>query len=302
MDMSLKPLLLLAALGLPAAEPYAGFWKHWGDGQAELAGYELTMPRYGQPRTGTAVTIFVTEPFSKTLRVKADPGKHPASDETPVMKLNLVLDFPTGVYDYNEMVSVFVDVPTGVPWKISFSRQEWCGHIYQQALFDAAKVRVQSHSYFDGEADQQVELPLAKDAIAEDALLLVARGFAKPSLAPGEKTMVQIMTALGSRKGSEGPAQFVGVTLSRSARPVKVIVPAGTFEADLWTADLGTAGKREVWVERGNEGRILKWQASSGEKAELIRSARMKYWELNGPGGQAELSKLGLKPRPARTM
>jgi hypothetical protein len=300
--MTAKPLLVVCALGLTASEPYPGFWKRWGDGQAELAGYDLTMPRYGQPRPGVAVTIFVTEPFSKSARVKADPGKHPPADETPVMKLNLVRDFPTGVYDYNEMVSAFVEIPTGLPLKISFSRQEWCGHIYQQALFDAAKVRIVSHSYFDGEADQQVELPLAREAIAEDALLLVARGFAKPALAPGETKMVRMMTAFGTLKGKEGPAQFVGVKLSRSAKPVKVTVPAGTFDADLWTVDMGMAYKREVWVERGGDGRILKWQASSGEKAELLQSARMKYWELNGPAGQAELSKLGLRPRPARTM
>jgi hypothetical protein len=300
--MSRKPLLVLAALGLHASEPYPGFWKQWGDGQAEMAAYDLTMPRYGQPRAGAAVTIFVTEPFSKSLRVKADPGKHPASDETPVMKLNLVRDYPTGVYDYNEMLSAFVDVPSGLPLKISFSRQEWCGHIYQQVLFDPAKIRVTSHSYFDGEADQQLEMPLPKDAIAEDALLLIARGFAKPSLAAGETRTVRLMNALGTLKGKEGPVQFIEAKLARSAKPVKVTVPAGTFDADLWTATLGSAGKREVWVERGGEGRILKWQSSTGEKAELIRSARMKYWELNSPAGQAELSKLGLKPRPARTM
>jgi len=85
----------------------AEFWKTWGDGQAELAGYDLTYPRYGQLRKGVAVTIFVSETFSNQLRVKADEGKHPASDRFPVMKLNLVQDFQTGIYDYNNMTSVF---------------------------------------------------------------------------------------------------------------------------------------------------------------------------------------------------
>src|SRR5580765_4286949 len=71
----------------------AAFWKQWGDGQAELSGYNLVFPRYGQLRHGSAVTIFVTETFSNSLRVKADPGKHPASDQFPVMKLNLVEDY-----------------------------------------------------------------------------------------------------------------------------------------------------------------------------------------------------------------
>src|SRR3954471_13041707 len=68
------------------------FQKQWYDGKAELAGYELTIPRYGETRHGTAVTIFVTEPLSNSVRVKADPGKHPSADEVPVMKLNLVQD------------------------------------------------------------------------------------------------------------------------------------------------------------------------------------------------------------------
>src|SRR5215467_6970606 len=84
------------------------FWKRWGDGRGELCGYDLTIPRYGALRRGVAVTIFVTETFSNSRRVKADPGKHPPSDEFPVMKLNLVEDYQTGVYDYNVMTSSFV--------------------------------------------------------------------------------------------------------------------------------------------------------------------------------------------------
>src|SRR5205823_5666230 len=77
------------------------FWRHWGDGRGELSGYDLETPRYGALRHGIAVAIFVTETFSNSKRVKADPGMHPAFDEFPVMKLNLVQDFATGIYDYN---------------------------------------------------------------------------------------------------------------------------------------------------------------------------------------------------------
>ena len=67
-------ILLASSLPIPPAYDQA-FWAIWGDGQAELAGYDLTIARYNQPRHGIAVTIFVTETFSNTLRVKADPGK-----------------------------------------------------------------------------------------------------------------------------------------------------------------------------------------------------------------------------------
>ena len=42
------------------SEAPAGFWQHWGDGKAELAGYALTMPRYRELRTGEAVLVTVT--------------------------------------------------------------------------------------------------------------------------------------------------------------------------------------------------------------------------------------------------
>src|SRR5262245_36726366 len=121
---------LLAAAPAPAAPPGDDFWKHWGDGRAELSGYALVQPRYGAPRDGTAVLVFVTEDFSDSLRVKADPGRHPPSDVYPVLKLNEVRDFQTGIYDYNVMASTFVRTEWrgGPPFplvKTSFSSQEW---------------------------------------------------------------------------------------------------------------------------------------------------------------------------------
>nr|MCU0229429.1 hypothetical protein [Bryobacterales bacterium] len=180
----------------------AAFWKVWGDGQAELAGYSLRTMRYGQPREGTAVTIFVTEPFSNEARVKADAGKHSPADEFPVMKLNLMEDFPTGIYDYNVMTSVFVALravngrPAGRATKISFSAQEWCGQVYQQLLFDESKVRSTLHSYFDGEGDASSELPAPRDGISEEELLFWARGMAAPFLNPGESRSLPLLGSL----------------------------------------------------------------------------------------------------------
>ncbi|HYB53727.1 MAG TPA: hypothetical protein VEG84_07665, partial [Thermoanaerobaculia bacterium] len=49
--------LAARAAAPPAPAPVFGdpFWKYWGDGKAELAGYDLTFPRYGQLRRGIAV-------------------------------------------------------------------------------------------------------------------------------------------------------------------------------------------------------------------------------------------------------
>ena len=291
----------------PAPAFDAAFWKQWGDGQAELSGYDLTFPRYGQLRRGVAVTIFVTETFSNTLRVKADPGKHPPADEFPVMKLNLVEDYQTGIYDYNDMTSSFVALapvngrPAGSAAKISFSSQEWCGHTFQQLLFDASAIRTTSHSYFDGESDRQSQLDFPAEGIGEDELLLWARGMAAPGLAPGQSREVPFLSSLQASRQQHAPLSWRRATLSRSARPQQISVPLGKFTVEVWTAAIAGGVQRTIYAEADAPHRIIRWESSAGERAELLGSRRMKYWEMNREGFETTLKGLGLSRRPPRT-
>ena len=285
----------------------AAFWKQWGDGQAELSGYDLAFPRYGQMRRGVAVTIFVTETFSNTLRVKADPGKHPRSDEFPVMKLNLVEDYQTGIYDYNDMTSTFVALapvngkPPGSATKISFSSQEWCGHTFQQLLFDTNAIRASSHSYFDGEGDRQSQLDAPAEGISEDELLLWARGMAAPRLAPGQSREVPVLGSLQASRQQHAPLSWRRATLSRAARQQQISTPLGKFTVEVWTATIAGGVTRNLYVEAAEPHRIIRWEASNGERAELLGSRRMKYWEMNREGFETALKDLGLSRRPPRT-
>ena len=167
--MTCRAVVLAVIVSL--ASPFASaapppFWSHWSDGKAEMNGYRLVQPRYGHNRAGTAALIYVTEDFSDSLRVKADPGKHPASDVYPVLKLNAVRDFQTGIYDYNVMTSTFARVAAGWPIaKVSFSSQEWCGHVYHQLIPRGGILSGLSHSYFDGEADARDVLTLPADGV-----------------------------------------------------------------------------------------------------------------------------------------
>ena len=215
----------------------AKFWSVWGDGQAELNAYDLTFSRYNQLRKGVAIAIFVTETFSNTLRVKADPGKHGPADEFPVMKLNLVKDYQTGIYDYNDMLSTFVALApvnrrlAATPTKISFSSQEWCGHVYSQLLFGEQKARLTQHSYFDGEADQQRDIDYPEDGFSEDALMLWARGMARPFVNPGGRHMAQMLTSLETARGKHIPLAWAYQTLSRDRSPQNLRVPAGRLRS-----------------------------------------------------------------------
>ena len=283
------------------------FWKQWGDGRAELAGYVLDTPRYGALRHGTAVTIFVTETFSNARRVKADPGRHPKRDEFPVMKLNLVQDFATGVYDYNLMTSAFTALtpvnarPAGAPTKVSFGAQEWCGHVYAQVLFDARSARFAAHSYFDAEADSETSFACPNDALAEDALLTWARGLSAPMLAPGDSAAAPLVSSLREARLLHQSLDVSPARFRCAAARESVTVPAGRFETDVRTVEVAGGRTWTFWVESHDPHRIVQWACSDGERAQLLGSDRLAYWKLNAPGGEQYLAGLGLTPRPPRT-
>ena len=72
-----------------------------------------------------------------------------------MLKLNAVRDFATGIYDYNVMTSTFLRVAAGWPVaKVSFSSQEWCGHVWHQLVPRGGRILGTLHSYFEGEADR----------------------------------------------------------------------------------------------------------------------------------------------------
>jgi hypothetical protein len=297
----MRALLLTAALSLAASASAAqDFWKHWGDGKAELSGYRLTQPRYGAPRAGHAVLIYVTEELSDSLRVKADPGRHPASGVYPVMKLNEVRDFQTGIYDYNVMTSVFARVAAGWPVaKVSFSSQEWCGHVYHQLLPRGGQLAGMLHSYFDGEADASDSLPLPQGGVFEDALPILLRGWKGAYLKAGESRSVPLLPSLLSSRLSHRKLAWGRATIRRSADTAVLDTPAGRFEVVTWTVGVEGGRTTTLAIEAKEPYRLVKRSDDAGEELVLLGSSRLAYWKLNGPGGERYLKELGLRV-PAR--
>ncbi len=84
------------------------------------------------------------------------------------------------------MTSVFVDPQRGfAPLKVTFSSQEWCGHVFEETRFDTGDgeqkqpTQVQVRSYFEGET-QSWNVPPAAES--EDALWIRLRS-------PGSATL-----------------------------------------------------------------------------------------------------------------
>lgn len=144
---------------LPKAQPLTQQFKdYWYSNEAEITSYTLEQARYGEIRQGNAVLIFVTEPFLQDEQVKADQKN---SSNIPVLKLNFSKNFNTGIYPYSIMQSIFYPVANNQhALKISCSVQEWCGHVYTQ-LNNRSEFEVVSHSYFEGEADENFNLDKA---------------------------------------------------------------------------------------------------------------------------------------------
>ena len=159
--------------GVPAATLVkdSGWNDYWYAGDAEINSYALTQTQYGEPRTGDATLIFVTEPFSKAEQVKLDNADAAGDDKVSVLKMNAIRKFPTGIYDYSMMTSVFTPVsldqfPHTI--KATCSSQEWCGQTFTQLNHDGGKYRVRQYSYFQSEGDEDRKVD---DVLLEDELL-----------------------------------------------------------------------------------------------------------------------------------
>lgn len=140
---------------------------YWYQGKAELNRYALQQNRYDNVHPGEAVLIFVTEDFLTDKMVKNERYQNPNS--VPVLKANMLRKFPTGIYDYSVMTSVFTPVAgeENRTLKVSNTSQEWCGHTYLQATLSSNQYKTVLHSYFEEEADRKDEVPAA---VLEDEL------------------------------------------------------------------------------------------------------------------------------------
>ena len=310
--LTLAILLLLcpAAMDARAEGPPGfgpGFQAHWHDGHAELAGYRLTFPRYGVDRQGSAVAVTVTEPFLVSPRVKNE-GDPATEGSFGVVKLNLMEDFPTGVYDYNLMTSVFVNtepiagLPAGSVVKNVFSSQEWCGQVFQQAVFEEDHVRFESFSYFQREADQDLRFDAEGGSLTEDGLFLWARGLAGPEVSPGGAVELPVFRGSVPVRLNHLEPGWDTATLFRAkdTRKLDTVLGPGTEVRSCKarvTRGNGDTLTHTFLVEAAYPHRVVRMTRSDGYAADLIGVTRLPYWSLNGPEGQAKLAEFGLKPR-----
>lgn len=290
-------LRLLIAFVLCGQAPAwaADFYEHWGDGRAELSSYDVIQPRYGELRKGYGVMIFVTEDIHRDTYIKVE-SPTPDDKRLYVLKLNNVLKFNTGIYDYSVMSSVFAEVEGAeYPFalrKVSLSAQEWCGHVFDELQVRSGRVKGQLNSYFEREGRRDYHFERARDFASEDGLLIRMRELKGELLEVGQRMKVQLLPGLWALRMAHGEHALVAATLSKAAA-VEVESAGAVLSAYVWTLET-EAGWKKYWVEKAYPHRILRWQYSDGGRGELKKTIRVPYWSLHDNAHEIYRAELGI--------
>lgn len=276
----------LAAGPLLAVEParqkkYQDYWFQ----AAEVSSFALTQQQYGQPRSGQAVLIYVTEPFLEGRAVKYE-GRGPGDQVVTVLKLNRMRNFLTGIYPYSLMTSVFTPYEPGYdvqPLKVTTSLQDWCGQSFYQLNQRDGGLTIQWRSYFQDPGDGEVAMTdfpvedniwnlirLAPDGLPQGGCLMVPSfEFARLAHVPPGPQEVTCTTA------TKGDASTYTITYPKLGRVLAI-----TYQTQFPHRILG-------WRERRSAN--AKWT-----EAKLITTKIMPYWEQNQPADTKLRKELGL--------
>jgi hypothetical protein len=272
------------ALTVPAGATQTFFYEHWGDGRAEISSYAVVQQRYGEMRAGYGVLIFVTEELNRQTLVKVE-SPTPAEERVYVLKMNNVLKFNTGIYDYSVMTSVFSAVDgydSGEAFelcKINLSAQEWCGHVFDESRIRKGQLKGTLNSYFESEGRRDYELELPDRFESEDHLLIRIRELAGPWMESGQTRQVQLLQALWNFRLEHRPHRLVDARLAKG-HPEEKTVSGRDYSAIPWTWTIAGSAKT-VWVEDAHPRRILAWEDTDGGSGRLLKSIREPYWRLH---------------------
>lgn len=242
---------------------------YWGDGKAEFNIYAAEIVRYGIPRPCEVLHILVREPFDPKQLVKPDDWKLPGT--IPVLKMNQILNVPTGLYVYQQMHSNFWRVDNAQLLKFSLTSNDSCGNTYKEARrTDAGEpFTYEYRTYWDGMAGGQENIEPPANGYFYDELPWLVRtiDFAKASTG----FEIQLAgSAINSKKDSFS-FQPAKVSLTSTERAIDVAVQH-------------TAGTDHFILDAGFPHLLREWKAADGSKLKMKRNMKVDYWNYSKPG------------------
>lgn len=278
--MKIALLFLITALTVHADQKIQDFWF----AGAEISSFKLSQSRYGSNHPGHAELIYVTEPFLIERQVKNENGK---AASTPVLKLNALTTFNTGLYSYRTMTSTFrpidlAEFPHAL--KSTTSIQDWCGQAFQQFNHRNKGWSVELRSYFENAGDQNFKLP--GDHL-EDELWITLR------LDPGKLPQGEIQVIPGAVFARFHHQQI------QASKANAILTKSG--ESSIYTISYPTLGRKlAIHFDTAFPHIIRKWtEATSKGSTEAILSKRLmnvEYWNLHNPQDASKRKQLSLDP------
>ncbi|MCC6281009.1 MAG: septum formation inhibitor Maf [Saprospiraceae bacterium] len=251
---------------MPASPEFNAYWYQ---GKAELCTYDVTQDRYGEIREAEQVNVFVTEDFSKQKHVKLDDPANAGTDRLPVLKLNSIRRFQTGIYDYSIMQSVFTPVDGTPTIKTTCTVQDWCGQVFAQSNLEAGGYQLRSFSYFESEGDEDKRMALS---MQEDDLAVRIR--INPEGIP--TGAVNIMPSILYSRIRHKPYQVQSADIQ---------LEKGEKESVLHLKYTGIPRTLDIRFETAAPHRILGWEETDGGKLTSkgrLKTTRMEaYWTQN---------------------
>ena len=287
----LSMVLCMGGLAGQASADANNFWEQWSDGKAEVNAFRIEQKRYNELRTGTMFLIYVTEPFSISRQVKVDYYDATNPDHTIALKLNIIEQFQTGMYDYRLMRSHFFDARNHLrPLKSVYSSQEWCGTTYEQINWLPQHAKLKIESYFEGAS---IETKLPVDMRLTDALLVYGRGLLRggPTRSPGFVT--KWVESAKQRQLSHRTTQTYPAN-PRFKGEQTVDTPLGKFTTRTLVFKRASGAQCTVHIQTRAPYRVTGWRCTDGETATLLGSVRTDYWSKTKPNDELLLKQLGV--------
>ncbi len=275
----LNGFIFLATSSLTAAD-----WLNlpkWDEGLAEVCLYDGQIIKYGILRDSTLELISVREHFDPEKLVKtSSPTKKTV---IPIMKINIVKRTRTGIYEYVQMASVFINRDSGRLEKLSCVSSEWCGNSF--ALFEnrppAAGLILSN--YMDDMGTSQIPNPIGDGNIFYDQLVPYLRQHLH-GLEAGRQ--FPIIKSLLTNK----PAYLTDTATIESVR--KTIIRAGGRRYRAYDIAVGIGKRTERFTLADTPERtLLQWRSDASEYYRLRKVTFLDYWNRNRPGDEKLLKR-----------
>jgi len=257
------------------------FNEYWYSGQAEITSYTLQQARYGEIHPGESVLVFVTEDFLLDAQVKKESATN--APFSPILKLNRIDRFTTGIYDYSTMLSAFSAVQSDQyegPIKTTYSSQDWCGQSWMQLNKREEGYVAEVRSYFEAEGDKELRLG---DVLLEDGLWGQAR--LNPRQLPQGK--LEILPSSQHIRFHHG-----GAEIEEATARLAMEVDEKDGERFIYSLIYENGRELTMYIQTVFPFRILGWEekAMSGwggsrqmltTKATMKSSLKSPYWSKN---------------------